>query len=1306
MAAIDSNYKIEKLNENNYRTWSFKMIHFLAEKEVADVIEKEKPNPVTEEWKKKAKKVLQIIALMIDNDQVTFIRGCDDGKQAWEALKEIYCREDAPAQVEMYTKLFNMKLEHGGNMHEHLRKMFEVISIIREMGAQVSDNVFIGAILHSLNNDYAAISSGIRAWDEKALKVHTVRAKLIEEWERISANSTMDNASLVRRRKKAIFTCYSCGGTGHLKRNCPQRSDLRKKLNKLRANVAEDKNKECSAKTSRYGQWYLCSVSFKDNSSISGWIVDSGATNHMCCDKKLFTNINYNHNGTVLVANGEKLQVKGIGTVVINILSNNKLMTVELANALYVPQLDGHLVSVKKLTDRGYHVKFKGDVCLLKKNEEKEIVIAHNNNGLYKISSPPRCFIVEESAQEGKCVHKWHRVLAHKNLKDIRAMRNNGLNVIECKCSDVCESCIRGKMSRKPFPRKASPTNEVLDCIVSDICGPMQVESLGKKRYFITFIDIHSKFTEVKLMHQKSEAADLIIQYIEKLKTQIGRKPKIFRSDRGTEYMSKKIQDYFKSEGIIFQCTVGYAPEQNGIAERMNRTLVEAVRSMLVNSGFQKSLWGEAVSTACYIFNRTNTKGKSPYEIWHGVKPNFTNLHEFGCDVYSMIPYEKRRKLDDKAEKLKFVGYDESSKGYRLINKDNKVIISREVYFLESKSPLNSEKTDEQDSKNEITFNFDDNDRNNHQPENNLENGDENEIFLDAEDNQIQEEVIENEPIQEEVVQNNPIQEEPRAIEAPRRSTRSTAGKLPSKYNDFVTFKVNHDDENFEPKNFKEATSCHHAKEWIEAMREEIKSIEDNKTWELVDLPRGRMPIGSKWVFKLKRDENNKIIRRKARLVAQGFSQKFGIDYDEVFAPVVRSATFRLLLSVAGVRGYAVRHFDIKTAFLNGNLNEEIYMRQPTGFKNGDKVFKLHKSLYGLKQAARVWNQTLHEELINNGCNQSDVDKCLYILKVEKGICYLLIHVDDMLVAYNNQSLMSKLMSNIGRKFEMKDLGNAKHFLEIDIKQDRDGNFMINQSRYIDKIISETGLVEAKISNHPLDTGYWKLNTDEQLLESNDDYRKIIGMLLYLTTHTRPDIAAAVSILSQRVQNPRVVDLNEAKRIVRYLKGTKDLNLMLSTSNCSEKLYAYSDANWAEDKTDRKSNSGYYCSVNGGAISWSCRKQDVVAMSSTEAEFIALSETCKEMNWIRRVVKDFGVNINGPTTIYTDSQSAISMINNQKFSNRTKHIDVKYHYVRDKVMTKEAVLAYQPTDKNVADMMTKPLGGTKIKELRRFAGLT
>lgn len=506
-----------------------------------------------------------------------------------------------------------------------------------------------------------------------------------------------------------------------------------------------------------------------------------------------------------------------------------------------------------------------------------------------------------------------------------------------------------------------------------------------------------------------------------------------------------------------------------------------------------------------------------------------------------------------------------------------------------------------------------------------------------------------------------------------------------------------------DPRNFKEASLSIHADEWKTAMQEELNAIEKNQTWELADLPPGRTAIGSKWVFKTKLDENGHIVQRKARLVAQGFSQKFGVDYDEVFAPVARSTTFRMLMAVAGKRNYTVKHYDIKSAFLNGELHEEIYLKQPPGYQMGTQVYKLKKALYGLKQSAHVWNKTLHEQLTKNGCKQNESDACLYVKKNGEKVMYILIHVDDMLAATNDDEMLNKTIWEIGKKFEVKNLGGVKHFLGIDVEKS-EGKFFISQPQYIDLIAEEAGLTNAKKSEYPLDPGYFK-QEESQLLHSNDKYRKLIGMLLYLTTNTRPDIAAAVSILSKKVEKPTFADWNELKRVVRYIMGTRDEKLKLNDGQLEQELHAYSDADWAEDRTDRKSHSGYYCALYGGTISWSCRKQDIVTQSSTEAEYVALAETCKELSWLRKIAEGFDIDMGGKLMIRTDSQSCIALIRFKRFSNRTKHIETKYHYIRDEVEKGRVELQYVNTNDNIADMMTKPLNGNKLVKLRRLAGL-
>lgn len=343
------------------------------------------------------------------------------------------------------------------------------------------------------------------------------------------------------------------------------------------------------------------------------------------------------------------------------------------------------------------------------------------------------------------------------------------------------------------------------------------------------------------------------------------------------------------------------------------------------------------------------------------------------------------------------------------------------------------------------------------------------------------------------------------------------------------------------------------------------------------------------------------------------------MDYEEVFAPVARQTTFRTLLAVAKKQRLMVRHYDVKNAFLNGTLEGTIYMTQPEGFMVRSKeqmVCKLNKNIYGLKQAARVWNKKLHDILTKDEFIQSKVDLCLFTKETNNVKSYIILYVDDIIIASNNIEYISNVYKKLNSFFELTDLGNISYYLGIEVIKDKDGTYSISQTGYIEKLLRIYGMEDAKESKIPLNVGYEKTEDTTDVIEKKT-FQSIIGALLYVATNTRIDISASVSILSRKMNCPTKLDLIEAKRVVRYLKGTKDLKLKLSDTEPRETnvLIGYSDADWAQDIKDRKSNSGYLFKFNGGTISWACRKQTCVALSSTEAEYIALAEACQEAIW-------------------------------------------------------------------------------------------
>lgn len=363
--------------------------------------------------------------------------------------------------------------------------------------------------------------------------------------------------------------------------------------------------------------------------------------------------------------------------------------------------------------------------------------------------------------------------------------------------------------------------------------------------------------------------------------------------------------------------------------------------------------------------------------------------------------------------------------------------------------------------------------------------------------------------------------------------------------------------------------------------------------------------------------------------------------------------------------------------------------------------------MYGLKQSARVWNQKVNKTLESIGFRQSTTDNCLYIKDDGKILTYVLVYVDDIIMASLNEETIEDVAKEIGKVVQINCLGDLNYYLGVQIHRDANGIFHINQKTYIEKLLIRFNMVDCKTSKIPMDPGYYKLDDSGEELEHNDVYRQAIGSLLFLVCNTRPDIAVAVSILGRKVTRPSQSDWTEVKRIFRYLKGTKDYRLKLGEADQQldkPNLIAFTDADWGNDPIDRKSNSGYVFKLYGGTISWTSHKQNCVTLSSTEAEYIALSESCQEALWLENLFKDFQLSI-GNIEINEDNQSCLKMLANEKCGKRTKHIEIKYHFAKNLWTTGKVHFKYCPTDENVADILTKPLAAIKFKKFVELIGL-
>jgi len=496
------------------------------------------------------------------------------------------------------------------------------------------------------------------------------------------------------------------------------------------------------------------------------------------------------------------------------------------------------------------------------------------------------------------------------------------------------------------------------------------------------------------------------------------------------------------------------------------------------------------------------------------------------------------------------------------------------------------------------------------------------------------------------------------------------------------------------PKTIAEAQASPEWPEWEKAVLAELDQLKTMNVWELVDRPEGRIPIGNKWVLIKKYNKNGELQKYKARLVAKGYSQIPGMEYTDTYAPVVRLETIRTILSLAVSQDWEIQQMDVKGAYLNGILKEEVYMKQPEGYEDGtDRLCKLIKTIYGLKQSGREWNYELNKELEGKKFKRLYSDPCVYIRRTGDDIEIITVWVDDLLLFTNNATLMGELKRGLQTLFDVTDLGDPNKIVGIEIERNRkQGELKISQTKYIESILEKYGLADCNPVHTPMDPKI-KLTPIEEPAEKgnrSNNYASLIGSLMYAAVATRPDIAYSVYRLASYTANPDINHWGAAKRILRYLKGTKDLGITYKKSENHINLVGYSDASFANND-DRTSVSGYTFISNGGAITWGSKKQSVVSLSTTEAEYICLSDAAREVTWLRNLYKEIGFEEKEPTLIYGDNEGALAIARNPQYHKRTKQFDIKNHYVRDQLKTGKITLKYLRTAEMTADIFTKAL---------------
>lgn len=1277
-------YNLPTLTVESYQRWKFDVQAALESTDLLGYVDGSLISPVLKadnsnaaavtEWKKQDARARLVISSSLDEEHHAAIRGSASAAEMWNTIKTLREQSSQTNKYLAQQEFHQYKYTPGMSISAY----FSGLSIIRQklesIQETVSDATMIAKAINDLPKEYNFFRQSYRisAAAGTALTLKDIQAQLqIVEQDIQKGDDTgketgealitkgpekykKRDKKFENKENKEKRKCWICGKQGHLKSNC--------KFNKSN-DISKSEQKGLIINEG--------DISDKD------WKGDSGCSSHMARDKGFFKNLEiFTNDMPITIGNGSRMAAKGRGTIDAELYNGTMWIKRQLLNVLWVPNLcEIGLISLGVLTDRGFKIEMKDKSLKVIDNNKVILTGNRNYNNLYSL----KIRMIEQTAHIGS-IKLWHERLAHVSPGTVLRMEKSnivkGMEKMDTKEKFFCEGCAYGKMCKQPYKSKTTKCNEIGAVIHADVCGKMEVESLNRSLYYVEFKDEASHYTKVYFMHTKDQVLKRLKQFVAEQRAETGRIMKTFFSDNGKEFDNDGVKEFLLNHGIKHQTSAAYNPQQNGRAERENRTLVEHAKCMIHAKELPKKLWAEAINTTVYVLNRIPVSGNetTPYEQWFKKKPSVKHLRVFGTTCYVLIPQQFRKKWEPKSRKGKLVGYTDTDKNYRVWYEDkDRVDVVRDIKFDETS-----------ELKGTVTISLD----MNMQQEEEKETPDEHKLD-DSEDSHEEEPggqgKIET-PKTRKTISNATRSEEQEKRKLRDRSTL----KMPDRYCEqcFLMTTI--------PTNYNEALECKEAAEWKNAMNEEYNSLLQNNTWELTDLPENRKAIKSKWVYTIK-ERPKTSPRYKARLVAKGYLQKPGIDYGEIFSPVMKMDSIRIILSLAAFYKLDIAHFDVKTAFLYGDLKEELYLEQPEGFCDGTgKVCRLFKGLYGLKQASRAWNNKLHGFLTEFGFQQVKSDHCVYFMKNHEIIVILGIYVDDGLLCCNSELIKDKILTYLKKLLEIQ-VEDANCFVGLEIDRDKNKNILkIHQKTYIKRILTRFNMLDCKTIDTPADANVRlskPVEISDELMPFS--YREVVGSLIYLMTGSRPDIAFVVSKLSQFIECHDKTHWTAIKRILRYLKGSIDVGITY-TANGDNTLRGYCDSDYAGDIDSRRSTSGYIFMLNEGAISWSSKLQKTVALSTTEAEYIALAESTKQSLWLGQLLTDLGL-VSDPISIHCDNQGALKLVKNPEHHQRTKHIDVRYHFIREAEREGRIAIKYLKTEDQLADILTKPLHRPRFK---------
>lgn len=1369
-------FRLHVLEKNNYIIWKTHTKNVLEAKGLVAAIEGE----LADSLREKQARALLTSALSSENQMKVI--NCDSAYKIWKRLEAIYENKSSFEKENLLNKLHSFKISSAREIPTAIGQMETIAAKLRLLGENISDDAMMSAILRALPKQFATF---ITVWRGSAASERTIENLLTRLMAEVDESETGEAALFTRRFRGSNRNagsknqrppgrrntqdprdkdkCHHCGKTGHWKKDCWQlKNSQSPRQNPPRTNYRPPQQGQSRPNFNRQnrfrnqGRGQFRNQNRQEGNlrafvasrvSISTWIVDSEASVHICPNIDWFREYReFSPSVDISLGDNSKMYALGVG----NILTRQGI----LKRVYYVPEAANNLFSESSCAKNGIQILTLGHKKKFIDGRETIFEAQINPDGLYTLNLDIE---PKQEVARTATLQEWHERFGHVSKRTIKEMARKrlveGLVIEGVDDDDGCLECAMNKTQRLSHPIRTTPKVRSPGTVLHfDTVGPMPEESVGGARYFLLCKDEYSGFKMVHFIGHKSDVADKVKLCISQAQLDTGNQVLSIQTDNGTEFVNQHLSKYLHDRGIVHQTSVAYAPEQNGLIEREVRTVTEAGRTMLAQSGLSNALWAEAINTAVYTLNRTlfTRSGVTPFELWTGRKPSVKNFKCFGQGAVVLLPKRQRDKLDSKGIEMVFVGYTNLSNTYRFFSPDTgELAVSCDYKFLPPKKstrPNSFGISTDAIQKQEVVYNEVDDaesDDSNSDTETESEQSESKptpsevkspvkprlstssdwQVALPYKSPILSGEATKSKPAQsrdqpkdETTSRNTGSKTEPRksiafdipknlfyrdkppAIQPtklrPRNDGQSTTVKPEVKKQEHAMLSTIEAEE--DPASYEEAMRREDSEQWQIAMSDEIISLKKNQVWELVDKPEGVNIVTNRWVLRIKRRPDGSIERYKARLVARGFTQVHGVDYNETYSPVVNATSIRLLLAYAAKEELKIAQFDVKTAFLYGKLDEEIFMEQPEGFiEEEGKVCRLKRSLYGLKQAPRQWNKKFSDFLkaVNLRCLEND--ECIFYRK--DPLLIIAIYVDDGIVFARNMNDVEQILKELKQEFEIH-VVDSNAYLGFQIERLDSGRIAIHQTSYINKILKKFNMNDAIPVDAPVSISRVTGDSGEETLLAPDiPYREAIGSLMYAAVTTRIDIAYAVGKVSRKVASPSVQDWNDTMKIFRYLADKQDLAIIYDKDDTIG-MHAYCDADFAGDDQTSKSTTGLVILDSGAPIHWRSSRQSLVTLSSTEAEVVSLCTTAKDIMWLRKIAEE--LDIIGPQAIPTlcDNQSAIKITTKKKSIQRTRHMSAQAAYVVEQVENKKVSISHVRSEDQVADMLTKPTTARKFAQ--------